>query len=57
VPNVNPFGVITILSNEIKCESPASSIARSKRRRSAASLAEGVKREVVIISPIDLMGH
>ena len=57
VPKVKPFGVTTIWSIEITCERPASAIARARRRRSAASFAEGVKREVVISSPIGLVGH
>jgi hypothetical protein len=46
-----------MLSTEIKSLKPASYMACASLRRSAASFAEGVKREVVISSPIGVAGH
>jgi hypothetical protein len=56
-PNENPCGVITICQAEITRDRPESSNARTKRRRSEASSAEGVKCELAISSPIGLAGH
>jgi hypothetical protein len=56
-PKVKPYSVITMLSTEIKSLKPASYMACASLRRSATSFAEGVKREVVISSPIGVVGH